>query len=62
MQRRISLTSLQLERMWYLDCAGMILSAANMMLLRQSKPANAPLRFWDRWVVPVSRVLDKLFL
>jgi len=40
----------------------MILSAANMMLLRQSKPANAPLRFWDRWVVPVSRVLDKLFL
>lgn len=60
MLREISPTSLQLERMRYLDSAGMILSGANMLLLRQSMPTKAQLRFWDRWVIPASRVLDKL--
>ena len=62
MLRTISPASLQLERMRYLDCAGLILSAANMLLLRQSMPTKAQLRFWDQWVVPVSRIFDKLFL
>jgi SAM-dependent methyltransferase len=62
MLRKISPANLQLERMRYLDCAGMILSAANMLLLKQSMPTKAQLRFWDRWVIPVSRVLDKLLL
>jgi hypothetical protein len=31
-------------------------------LLRQSMPTKAQLHFWDHWVVPVSRVLDKLFM
>ena len=57
----IAPASLQLERMIYLDCAGLILSAANMLLLRQSMPTKAQLEFWDRWMIPVSRVLDKLF-
>ena len=62
MLRTISPSSLRLERMRYLDCAGLILSAANMLLLRQSMPTKAQLRFWDHWIVPVSRILDKLFL
>jgi SAM-dependent methyltransferase len=62
MLRAISPASLRLERMRYLDCAGLILSAANMLLLRQSMPTKAQLRFWDRWVVPISRVFDRLFL
>jgi SAM-dependent methyltransferase len=62
MLRKISPASLRLERMRYLDCAGLILSAANMLLLRQTMPTKAQLRFWDHWIVPVSRVLDKLFL
>ena len=62
MLRRISPASLRLERMRYLDSAGLILSAANMLLLRQSMPTKAQLRFWDNWIVPVSRVLDRLFL
>ena len=62
MLRTISPASLRLERMRYLDCAGLILSAANMLLLRQSMPTKAQLRFWDHWIVPVSRALDKLFL
>jgi SAM-dependent methyltransferase len=60
--RSISPASLRLERMRYLDCAGLILSAANMLLLRQSMPTKAQLRFWDSWIVPISRMFDKVFL
>jgi len=62
MLRAISPAGLLLERMRYLDSAGMILSAANMLLLRQSMPTAAQLRFWDLCIVPISRVLDKLLL
>jgi SAM-dependent methyltransferase len=61
MLRAISPAGLRLERMRYLDCAGLSLSAANMLLLRQSMPTKGQLRLWDRWIVPVSRVFDKLF-
>lgn len=62
MLHAISPAGLRLERMRYLDCAGLILSTGNMLLLRQSMPTKAQLRFWDHWIVPISRVLDKLFL
>jgi SAM-dependent methyltransferase len=62
MLRSISPPSLRLERIRYLDCAGMMLSAANMLLLRQSLPTKSQLRFWDQWIIPISRVFDKLFL
>ncbi len=62
MLQAISPAGLRLERMRYLDCAGLILSAANMLLLRQSMPTKVQLQFWDRCIVPVSRVLDRLFL
>src|ERR1039458_625005 len=50
MLRAISPAGLRLERMRYLDCAGLILSAANMLLLRQTMPTKARLRFWDPWL------------
>ncbi len=62
MLRKVSPPGLHLEQIRYLDCAGVILSAANRFLLRQSMPTEAQLRFWNRWIVPVSMVLDKVFL
>jgi SAM-dependent methyltransferase len=62
MLQAISPAGLRLERMRYLDCAGMLLSAANMLLLRQSMPSKAQLQVWDRWIIPISRVLDPVFL
>jgi 2-polyprenyl-3-methyl-5-hydroxy-6-metoxy-1,4-benzoquinol methylase len=62
MLRAVSPANLRLERMRYLDSVGLILSAANMLLLRQSMPTKAQLRFWDSWIVPISRVIDRLFL
>lgn len=49
------------ERICYLDSAGMLLSLANRLLLRQSMPTVAQIKTWDRFVIPASRVLDRLF-
>lgn len=60
--RNLTPASLHLEKMKYLDCGGLILSAANALILRQSMPTKAQLRFWDGWMVPLSRLFDRLFL
>ena len=62
MLRSISPAGLTIEQLIYLDSAGLIASAANLFLLRQSMPTKAQLRFWDHWIVPVSQVMDKLLL
>jgi ubiquinone/menaquinone biosynthesis C-methylase UbiE len=62
MLQAISPTGLRIERMRYLDCVGMFASAANLLFLRQSMPTKAQLRFWDNWMIPISRSLDRLFI
>jgi hypothetical protein len=62
MMRRITPPSLRLDRLFYLDSAGLILSSANRLLLRQSMPTKVQLRIWDSWVIPLSRVLDRCLL
>ena len=59
--REISPPGLRLEQLRYLDSAGLLLSAANLLLLRRSMPAKSQLAFWDRCIIPVSRVLDPCF-
>lgn len=61
MFRAIAPPGLHLEQLFYLDCAGLLLSAANRLLLRQSMPTRAQLQVWDRWFIPVSRILDPCF-
>jgi hypothetical protein len=50
----------RLEKCLYLDSAGLLLSLANRMLLRQSMPTLNQILFWDRQVIPVSKILDRL--
>jgi SAM-dependent methyltransferase len=45
---------------FYLDACGLFLSLANRLLLRQSLPTVKQILFWDRVVVPVSRLIDPL--
>jgi SAM-dependent methyltransferase len=52
--------SLVRERLDYLDAAGLFLSLGNRLLLRSAHPTAAQILFWDRRVIPVSRVLDRL--
>lgn len=55
-------SELALERMLYLDSAGLLASLANRVLLKQSSPSLAQIRTWDKALVPASRVLDVLTL
>ena len=52
--------SLQLVGAYYLDSVGMTASLANRLLLRASMPTRGQIMFWDRFLVPVSRVVDPL--
>jgi SAM-dependent methyltransferase len=44
----------------YLDCAGLLASWANRMLLRSELPTQRQVQVWDRLLVPCSRLLDRL--
>ncbi len=55
-------SELQKERLMYLDACGLFLSLANRFLLRQSLPTKQQILFWDRRVVPLSRIIDRLLL
>jgi len=52
----------RLHRLMHLDSAGMLASAANRLLLEQSMPTLRQILFWDRCLVPLSRVTDGLTL
>lgn len=47
------------ERLIYMDSIGYFASLVNNLLLRQSYPTRKQIGFWDKWMVPVSRVVDK---
>lgn len=51
-----------LEKLIYLDSAGLFLSLANKLLLRQSMPTVRQILFWDKNVVPFSRIIDRILL
>lgn len=60
--KAISPPGTDLELCRYLDSVGLVVSAANLVLLRQSMPTRGQLRFWDSFLVPVSRFMDPLLL
>jgi hypothetical protein len=51
---------LVLESAIYLDTLGMVPSLINRVLLKQALPSFRQIAFWDRWLVPVTRHLDRL--
>lgn len=48
------------EALIYLDSVGLLTSAANRLLLRQSMPTSRQILLWDRVLVPLSRIADPL--
>lgn len=49
-----------LEKIVYLDAVGVLASAANRLLLRQSEPTLAQVKLWDRAMVRLSQRIDPL--
>jgi protein-L-isoaspartate O-methyltransferase len=44
----------------YLDSVGLLASASNRFVARQSKPKPSQIKLWDGYMVPLSRSLDGL--
>jgi 2-polyprenyl-3-methyl-5-hydroxy-6-metoxy-1,4-benzoquinol methylase len=57
---RIMPKNMQLKTIYYLDCVGMLASLGNRLLLKSAHPTVAQIQFWDKCLVPISRVIDKL--
>lgn len=60
--RAITPPAMRLERVHYLDSVGMLLSLGNKLILRTRRPTRPQILFWDRVVVPISRLVDSLRL
>jgi hypothetical protein len=50
----------EIEQLRYLDSVGYFASLVNKMFLKQSMPTLKQVTFWDRVMVPVSRITDRL--
>ena len=52
--------SLKKKSLRYLDSAGFLMSLTNRLVLKQKYPTQQQVNFWDRFGIPVSRVMDKI--
>ena len=51
---------LRRREVFYLDSLGMVASLANKFVLRQDAPGGGQVKFWDGFIIPISRALDRL--
>jgi ubiquinone/menaquinone biosynthesis C-methylase UbiE len=51
---------LKIERLMYIDSVGSLASAVNRFLLKSEMPGIRQVTFWDRVLVPLSKVIDPL--
>ncbi len=62
MLRNITPADLHICSNRYYDTVGYFASLMNKLFLRQKYPTLKQVMFWDKWMVPVSKISDKLFL
>lgn len=62
MLRNITPANLNLCSSRYYDTIGYFAALMNKLFLRQKYPTHNQVMFWDKWMVPVSKISDKLFL
>lgn len=58
--RALTPPGLSVESSSYLDVAGLLASGVNRIVLKSRMPTVAQIVFWDRFLVPVSRLCDPL--
>ncbi|HYL31560.1 MAG TPA: class I SAM-dependent methyltransferase [Stellaceae bacterium] len=58
--RALSPPGLRPRLFQYLDSVGLLASLANVLVLKVPMPTQAQIRFWDRVMIPMSRLLDPL--
>ena len=58
--RRVKPSHLTEERVFYLDCLGMLASIANRLFLKHSTPSKLAIIIWDIILVRLSRLMDPI--
>jgi hypothetical protein len=59
--KRLTPAGLEVERVFFLDSLGMLLSMANRLILRSEAPTAGQIGWWDRNIVPISSYVDGVF-
>jgi len=54
-------SSILIQKLFYLDSIGFFASLFNKLLLRQSYPTKKQIMFWDKWIIPISKITDSIF-
>ena len=50
----------RLLKLEYLDSVGLLISLCNSMILRSGTPSRKQIQVWDSFIIPLSRLLDKV--
>lgn len=58
--RALTPPGLRVERAFYLDTVGLAASLTNSLFLKASMPTAGQISFWDRILVPLSRIVDRV--
>ncbi len=58
MLKRALPNDIEAMKLAYLDCVGLLASLGNKLVLRQSLPTLKQIKVWDKFMVPISRILD----
>ena len=58
--RQITPANLEIVQLRYLDSVGTVLSLGNKLLLKSTNPKPAQILFWDKFIVPISQMVDML--
>ena len=60
--RKITPVGMRLISVQYLDSFGLLASLANKFFLHRSYPSQKQIWFWDKCLIPISKITDPLFL
>ena len=52
----------RIEKILYADSIGLTVSLANKFLLQQQYPTKKQIHFWDSYIIPVSKILDRILM
>jgi SAM-dependent methyltransferase len=58
--RALTPEGVKVVRMDYLDSVGLLASLGNRLVLKSAMPTEGQILLWDRWMVPISRLLDPI--
>ncbi|MCC5635080.1 class I SAM-dependent methyltransferase [Nostoc sp. CHAB 5844] len=51
---------IEIIKLDYLDCIGLLASLSNKLFLKQSQPTFKQIAIWDKFMIPISRIVDKI--